>query len=368
MADTGRLDAMYTNGFFDEATQVIANAIRLFQLGYFDCAFYSLRQSLELSIGVVYINAEPKRLKDWNQLEDGFEMGKMLNELKKNETYFKDIRDKMNPYFERLRMRQQQINKYVHKQGYQSFYLKNRSFDSERREKWIVRVTKDFELALKDCIGAVAMYRLAIDAMPAVLMDEDIMMRSGDFMTMPFSDSFIRKYVGEDIFTTYKQTKRYKELYESLSCWEKQCPAVFDLIHWQHVDRECMNDYISQAHLLSVYDKLAVSIFAISKKISRIFVTCFIEYSSDVQTCNSKTVLGAKYYDELFAERMRNLPNGDMFLSRVLVNNEYTVLEHTEELDENEWCSIETIGKTFGNSIRETEKMMDDILKEARNK
>ena len=53
-ATTGFVHAWESNLFFDEACQLIINAIKLFQLGYFDCAFYSLRQSIETTSVFVY--------------------------------------------------------------------------------------------------------------------------------------------------------------------------------------------------------------------------------------------------------------------------------------------------------------------------
>ena len=49
-ADTGRWDARQTNMFFQEAGRMLVNAIHLFCQGYFDCAFYCLRQSFEISV------------------------------------------------------------------------------------------------------------------------------------------------------------------------------------------------------------------------------------------------------------------------------------------------------------------------------
>lgn len=72
LADTGFINAMETNKFFAEACQMIVNAIHLYQNGYFDCALYSLRQSIELSIGTIFLNANPDKYKDWNKLEKGF--------------------------------------------------------------------------------------------------------------------------------------------------------------------------------------------------------------------------------------------------------------------------------------------------------
>lgn len=60
---TGRLDAQIANTFILEANQLLVNSIVLFEQGYFDCAFYSLRQSLEVSTTMTYLvdNDETKR-------------------------------------------------------------------------------------------------------------------------------------------------------------------------------------------------------------------------------------------------------------------------------------------------------------------
>lgn len=67
-AQTGLIDAFGANRFFDEASQMIANSIFLFQKGFFDAAFYSLRQSIEISIGTLYLTANPEKMKEWNRL------------------------------------------------------------------------------------------------------------------------------------------------------------------------------------------------------------------------------------------------------------------------------------------------------------
>lgn len=51
MAMVGAFDAYGSNTFFEEACQLIANSVQLFKLGYSDAVFYSLRQSIETSIG-----------------------------------------------------------------------------------------------------------------------------------------------------------------------------------------------------------------------------------------------------------------------------------------------------------------------------
>ena len=103
LANTGFMHAWDSNLFFDEAIQLIANAIKLFQLGYFDCAFYSLRQSIETSIGTIYLTENPEKKSNWDDLQSGFESGTMSSELKSKETAFKDIVQKMPRFFDNIR-------------------------------------------------------------------------------------------------------------------------------------------------------------------------------------------------------------------------------------------------------------------------
>ena len=56
-----------------KACQLLANSVRLFELGYFDCAFYSIRQSMELSLSGLYLFSNPDKIKGWKNLTKDFE-------------------------------------------------------------------------------------------------------------------------------------------------------------------------------------------------------------------------------------------------------------------------------------------------------
>ena len=194
MATTGFFYAWDSNLFFNEACQCLKNSINLFQQGFFDCAFYQMRQSLETSIGTLYLTSHPEELKRWKSLERGFENGRMVKWLVDNQDTFAQMKVLMAPFFDRIRRDQLVMNKYVHKQGYQSFYLKQRN-ETELSD-WKNMIQTDYERILCDCIGAVAVYRLSLDAFPVVLADDDLVLRSPDLITQPFSPDFISKYIG----------------------------------------------------------------------------------------------------------------------------------------------------------------------------
>ncbi len=70
MLITGRLDIMYCNAFLMEATRLLINSIFLYEDGYFDCAFYSVRQASEVFDSMLYLsNKDNSELQKWITIE-----------------------------------------------------------------------------------------------------------------------------------------------------------------------------------------------------------------------------------------------------------------------------------------------------------
>lgn len=372
-AETGLIDAFEANRFFDEASQMIANSIFLFQKGFFDTAFYSLRQSIEISIGTLYLTANPEKMKEWKKLEPGFESGKMADFLRKHEPVFKEIRDKIPTFFDNIRAIQKKTNKYVHKQGYSSFYTTQKySWSDHREDKVYLKIVSDFEETLKVAIGAVAMYRLAIDPLPIILMDGEMMMRSGDFVTRPYSDEFVNKYIGAKNIELYKQTEVYQGFKESIMSHEKQNEAVFDIIHWQIIDRSKFEDITKQIHLLSYSGRLAVVIMMVSTKIPQVYIEGYFHYTSDVKAKHSDTVIGTSYYEDFFANKGNNNFNVPFknvsYISRIKIKEEFSYIESNEPLNQQEIDLLNYIAKTFEEAFITQEEKLKNWLKEYEGK
>ena len=367
LATTGFVHAWESNLFFDEACQLIINAIKLFQLGYFDCAFYSLRQSIETSIGIIYLTANPNKEDEWKTLLSGFESGKMTDWLKNNEPTFMDIREKMHGFFDNVWNVQKRMNKYIHKQGYASFYQVTRNpFLVQQKGTSESQIIMDFEYYLKLCIGAVAIYRLAIDALPVVLMDEDVRLRTGDLITKPYSQEFVDTYIGNENIEAFKTTDIYKSFYESLQRNEKQNEAVYNLIHFQYYNREKMDDYEAQLHLCSFTDRVVMCLFTISNKISQVFVDGIHWYYSDVRSNNKDKpiTMGLSYFEDLFSniENDFNLHYHNAFLSRCQINGNYTYFEHNEILGEKEVECVKLIANQLSNLANELDRYFSSLV------
>lgn len=365
MATVGIVDSFESNRFFDEACQMIANSIQMFQQGYFDASFYSLRQSIETSIGTLYLTANPDKMQAWNKLEPGFESGKMVNYLRANEPVFMDMVNKMQPFFDRVRKIQQDSNKYVHKQGYKTFYVTKRITYSDDRLKTVYnRILYDFVQILKTAIGAVAVYRLAIDPLPVLLMEDDIRLRTGDLLTEPYSQDFVDKYIGQDAIDSYKQTDLYLSHKEFFLQKEKQNEAIYTLIHYQIIDRKHIEQLLEQIHLLSLHDRIALFYAAISQSISRIFIGGVFSYTTDTQPKNSSITIGESYYAKIFENQpdYNVIFNDVAFMSRFKVGDEFSYVESNECQSDEEISGLCIVSEMFNDASWKYEADLDRFL------
>lgn len=367
MAMVGAFDAYGSNTFFEEACQLIANSVQLFKLGYFDAAFYSLRQSIETSIGTLYLTANPDKMKDWCKYQPGFESGTMVAYLKQKESVFKEMTDIMSPFFKKVRDIQLKTNKYVHKQGYNSFYSTKRIISSDpKAQEPLKRIQEDFVTTLKTAIGAVGVYRLAIDPLPVLLMDEDVRLRTGDLITAPYSQEFVDNYIGQDTIELYKQTELYNSYKESLLANEKQSEAIYNLIHFQYIDRKAEQQLVDQAHLLSIYDRMAVCYVFMSDSISRVFLCDFMCYTTNTKPVRYETTMGNGYFEELFeGKQSYNLSmSSGAFISRFKVGGQYSYIESNTILSDAEIVGLEEISKLFDDKIEKANDKIKELIRE----
>ena len=368
MSSTGIIDAQITNMTLNESCIMLVNAIKIFRLGFFDCAFYSLRQTIELSISGIYLFSDKKKITNWNNGEKGFEKGYMTSRLLKNEeSDYKDVRNKLNSYFENLRNTQLKIDKYVHKQGFTTFYTYHGG-TANYYKKHTEKLIRDFEKYLKECIGAVAIYRLVIDPLPILLMDDDIEMRTPDFITEPFGQDFINKYLPSEVINAYKQTNIYQGYYDDLSNREKQNEAVYGLIHWQSINRNFGDDYVTQAHLLSIHDRLALIITFSSSKVSNCYLMngC-LWYHTEVDSRRGKLSItfGNDYFQQFFIDDNNfNQPFENVYISRCCAFGETHFFEHNEPLMEQEIALIEQMVSKINKKYDETNAILQDWYNE----
>lgn len=338
---TGRLDALLANTFIHEANQLLINSIVLFEQGYFDCAFYSLRQSLEVSTTMTYLidndkKLREKELKKWKNQSQFPMYSQMIKFLNENETVFSDIKTKMTDYFKEIDEVKKKLNKYVHKQGFKTFYIsRNHPLNLKLSNNQFL---EEFENFLKKCIGAVAVFRLTIDPFPILLNDENIYARTGDTMTEGYDNSFITTYIGKEHIENYKTTEVYINYYQQIIQEEAKESYTSDVVKHQFIDKNRVTDILKQKHLLSKNDIVAVILCGFSEKVAKIYCYGGMPFYFTNIKSNRKTMSwSSKDFDNFkLSENKYNQKYDEAYITYVEINNEDYFIEHNEIFIESE--------------------------------
>lgn len=352
----GRMDAQITNTFVFEAVQLVKNAIVLFEKGYFDCAYYSLRQSLEVSTTMIYLTEldseeKERELGNWKN-QSRFPMyGQMLKILNDKSNVFKEMKHYLRDYFNEIQDVKNKLNKYVHKQGFNTFYVsRNHPMNGNRDNKVFL---EDFNNYIRSCIGAIAVLRLAIDPFPVLLMDEDIYMRTDDLLMEGYSEEFVLKYIGNDYISAYKNTQLYKNYYDQIINEEERLPSVVDLIKHQYIDKEKFDEILLQAHLLSRVDVIAIALTSISNKAAKIyFYGGLLFYFTSTKSVRKDLGFDSRVFKEFMKDNaMFNNPYDEAFITCAKVHDIDLYIEHNEQFNNEEMATITDSIKNFQENI-----------------
>ena len=342
---SGRMDTNICNTFIMEAEQLLVNAMEMFELGYFDCAYYSLRSAVDISTTMVFLSDMPdedreKYLSAWKETDDFPMQGQMIKQLSRQGNVFADMVSKMPDFFAAAKALSAELNKYVHKQGLEHFYIsRNHPINQHKPLDGFI---KSFETYLQRCIGVVAVMRLAIDSFPILLMDEEILYRCFDSMTEPYGEDFVEKYIGESIISQYKDTDIYVGTYDSFMNDEKKKESVFNVMKHQYIDSKKMDEIFSQFHLLSKADIICVLMVAASKKVVKVYCCDGLAMYFTDRNTNRRVLSWSSADFKMFveAEERINQPYDEAYVSVFTFSNEQFYIEHNEKLDTDEVRTI----------------------------
>lgn len=333
---TWRVDATLANTFFREAIQLLQNAIVLFEQGFFDCAFYSLRQVLEISTTMVYLVEKPEEerrleLRKWKSKGSFPLFQTMIEFLEDNGEVFADMRQKMAPYFGRLKCVKNRLNKHVHKQGFDTFYVvRNGIFAAQYDTDAFV---SEFLGFFSECVGAAAVFRLAIDPFPILLMDDEIYLRTPDLLTEPFTTRFVESYLGYETVESYKRTNIFLEHYNSIMQREPMLPSTAEVVKIQYINKSKIPEILTQEHLLSERDAMAVKLAALSPKIAKIYcMGMLLQYDTSTPTRRKERSWSSADFPDLEGNTAYrfNEKYDEAFLSRLRINGTTYHVEHNE--------------------------------------
>ncbi|MDR4508515.1 MAG: hypothetical protein MRJ65_09830 [Candidatus Brocadiaceae bacterium] len=212
---------------------------------------------------------------------------------------------------------------------------------SKSRENFI----KEFESHLKTCIGAIAVFRLGIDPFPILLNDEEIYHRTGGLMTRAYSEEFIQIYIGNEVVENYKNTEIYQGHYDYFFSQEKQHVCVTNIMKNQYIDTDKIDEILSQRHLMSDSNILAVLLCKISDKVVKVYTSDgFIQYFTNRNTVRKNMSWDSRDFNKFKeCKPPSNIPYDEAFITHVLLNKESFFIEHNEPFGNDEIEMIKSI-------------------------
>lgn len=273
------------NMIITEACQSLANSIRLYELGYFDDAYYSMRSAIELATIMLDVgdNEYEKMVNNMNLFSNkeyrNFRAS-TLRYLKENGIEFRDVANKMPNFVNEINNTCIKLNSFVHKTGFDNFYGIRNYYNENFHKKQL----DDFENNLISSIRIVALMRLVIDPFPLLLADEEIYYRSPNIMTYPFNEKLL-EVMGEESIAEFKNTDVYKSYEEELMKLEKRNQEVNNIVMADYIDLDNLENIYLQKHLLNHHELKYVDIASCSEKIILIISdNGFSRYSTSSNT------------------------------------------------------------------------------------
>lgn len=226
------------NQYLIESCQLFANSLALVEQGYFDAAFYSVRQAGEVMMtGALFADLDDeereKKYEGWQRLERFPSSNGLCAELKKKGQTFSALAEQMPGLEDLFSSLNSKANKYIHKQGFSSFYSLPRAQERERAKK----IAADFEAYFRRVLSVCAILRLTVDPFPILLEDPECAWRFPDSLTMPFSDGFISECLDDELVAQFKQTDYYRSWLDSIkSMFPRLCEPAYWAAAAEHVD------------------------------------------------------------------------------------------------------------------------------------
>lgn len=364
---SGRMDFDYIGIFIREAGQLLLNSISLFEKGYFDCAYYSLRSAVDVATTLVYFVDMPEeerkvKFSAWKENEHFPMKGEMIQALLKKGNILRDMKEKMSKFFDDAQKLSEKLNKYVHKQGFQNYYVvREHYFNSKPQDRFI----QNFENYLKKCIGVIAVMRLAIDPFPVLLLDDEILCRCPGLVEEPYREDFVKEYIGEKYLEAYKTTEIYRELYNYYMKVKKPNETTFNVMKFQFIDTARQKDIVSQWALLGYIDMVCVTIVFACNKAVKLYPQELCElgvYTTDRKSNRINQNSYIKKDSQRFAsnENKYNQPYDEVFISVFQFRQMNYFVEHNEKLTDSDIETISNELKSLDNTLPSIKDYMEE--------
>lgn len=343
------------NQFLLESCQLLASSLDLIHQGYFDAAFYSVRQAGEvILIGTLFSNLEESERKakyeKWVSLDRFPSFSELSKMLRSKDIEYRDLLEQMPEIDELISKLNKRANKYIHKQGHESFYTKPYEVVPESAKHIREDFTDYFTTTVKVC----SVFRLAVDPFPILLNDPECEFRFPDCMTLEFGQSFIDNCLGNDFVERYIKTDYYRNWVNAImSTFPQLKEAKYKVSNLHYIDLSDIKDILDELDKLTLYEETAVLFTALfSEKVIAIHITGALDgFSNSARPSSGLYLSDMSVYAEQFGgvnvplaeiSRLASLDTShefspvSSFITSFSIASDFVCIETDKLLDDNE--------------------------------
>lgn len=339
---TGNLDELFCNAFLCESVELLKHAFFLYEDGYFDCAFYSLRQSIENMNNMLLSAVDANKFEIWKE-KGRFPSDKTVKDLlcRQNDAY-NEFKAVIPEFFEQYDELLKKANKYIHKQGFDTFYIySNLSKASDKEER-----TNLFLSFLKYAIGMMLIVNIALDPLSLALSDFEVDSHIPfEPMTQPIPIGIFEKYLSLDIIDKIKTTNHYSDIKNHFLAMEELNEATYAVLRFNHFNVEQLNEIEKQLNKLDLSRGIMFCILKSGIKATHFYWDYdILGYSTTYQPkVHSSRYSLDQFDDYLNGEGECNCPWQDMYISIFKTIGSYLIIQHDEPLTQKEVFTIRHI-------------------------
>lgn len=328
---TANINEMFCNAFFNESVELLKHAFFLYEDGYFDCAFYSLRQSIENMNNMLLSATDAEKFELWKE-KGKFPTDKRVKDIliSQNNAY-NEIKNVIPEFFEKYDELLKKSNKYIHKQGFDTFYTYNNISKSVNQEER----TNLFVSFLKYAIGMMLIMDIALDPLSLALSDYEVDSHIPfDLITEPIPISIFEKYLSLDIIEKIKTTDHYTEIKEYFLGMEKLNDATYAVLRYNHFDVNQLDEIEQQLGQLDLSQMLMFCILKSGIKATHFYwENDIIGYSTSYQPkVHIQEHCSSQFDGYLHDNGKQNCPWKGMYISVFKVFDSYLIIQHDEPL------------------------------------
>lgn len=365
---TGQCNIMFCNSFIQEAIQLLKNSLILYKKGFFDCAFYSIRQSSEVMDSMLYLAKSPsEKVNDWKSKSYFPVDSKVRQQLEKISNDYKEIKSLLPDFFRHHEELIIKIHKIIHKQGFDTFYQLRTPINRK-----ITNYSQEDEIALfletlKYTIGKLLILIVILDPMCLALADENVNGKINmNLMTEPIDTTFFENILGvSDIVNKIKSSNYYKDFVSYFEEKEEMLPATYSVIREQFWNIEKLNEIENQFHMLSTDEKFMFNILKSGIKASLFYYAGGLGwyYTSNMSNLKEFSVNTIDFQNYTKSREAFNQKRKNVYISVIKQSkDDFLFIEHNIPFNKDEINKLLELEKKHLEYLEKCEYEIDKIL------